>query len=182
MGIPLYSVADGDEDKYESFDVTSDMPWTPRTFMGHVKMSEPKIPLQPNVILQDIPIISDTCTFFDPGDIDQPSYGIPANLKLDTSATLHSQIDPFLDTFSYNHLTGFDEYTDDKLGYTMDKVPKVSRNFNTVAHASTAWHRVMHNDLDPHLLQPYLGFCPVDIIKATLAKTTLLAKMIIRYP
>ena len=51
-----------------------------------------------------------------------------------------------------------------------------------MAHATTAWHRVMHNELDPHLLQPYLGFCPVDIIKATLAKTTQLAKMIIRYP
>ena len=111
MGITLYPVEDGDEDKYEIFDVTSDMPWTPRTFMGHVKKSEATIPLQPNVILQDIPIISDTCTFYDPGDIDQPSYGIPATLKLDTSATIQSQIDPFLDTFSYNHLTASRQQT-----------------------------------------------------------------------
>ena len=41
---------------------------------------------------------------------------------------------------------------------------------------------MMHKDLDPNLLKPYLGFCPVEIIKATLAKTTQLAKLVIRYP
>ncbi len=35
-----------------------------------------------------------------------------------------------------------------------------------------AWHRVIHNELKPEDLQPYLGFRPIEIIKATLEKTT----------
>lgn len=44
------------------------------------------------------------------------------------------------------------------------------------------WHRVVHKDIDPKHLIPYLGFRPLDIIKRTLDVTTQLAKMVIRYP
>jgi hypothetical protein len=182
MGLVLYPVEDGDEDKYEIFDVTSDSPWTPRTFSRDSRIFNVKTPNPSTPLVLDIPFLPGPPSPFDPGDLTLPSFGTPALLQLDTSATILGTTDPFLDTLSYDQLTGFDEYHDDMLGFPMDSVPRASRNFNTYAHATKAWHRVMHKDLDPALLRPYLGYRPLEIIKATLAKTTQLAKMVIRYP
>jgi len=44
------------------------------------------------------------------------------------------------------------------------------------------WHRVKHSELDPSALRQYLGWRPVEIIKATLKHTTQLAKTSITYP
>ena len=48
--------------------------------------------------------------------------------------------------------------------------------------AAKAWHRVIHNELDPTHLQPYLGYRPKRVIQETLKRTTQLAKMIYRHP
>ena len=48
--------------------------------------------------------------------------------------------------------------------------------------ATATWHRVIHKDIDPVLLRPYLGWRPVNIVKKTLAKTTQMARKIIRQP
>ena len=44
------------------------------------------------------------------------------------------------------------------------------------------WHRVDHSTVDPSTLRKYLGWRPVDIVKATLKHTTQLAKTSITYP
>ena len=50
------------------------------------------------------------------------------------------------------------------------------------AYATTKWHRVIHEKIDPVRLQPYLGGRPLRVIKKTLSRTTQMAHMIIRHP
>ena len=52
----------------------------------------------------------------------------------------------------------------------------------TQAYVTTAWHRVLHHEIDPKDLRPYLGWRPTQDVKKTLKKTTQLAMMVIRYP
>ena len=53
---------------------------------------------------------------------------------------------------------------------------------DTRIFATTAWHRVIHREIDPRKLQPYLGWRPIRVIKKTLEKTTQMAKMTLRHP
>ena len=53
---------------------------------------------------------------------------------------------------------------------------------DTQVYATTKWHRVIYQNINPILLRPYLGYRPIDVIKKTLEKTTQLARMIIRQP
>ena len=55
-------------------------------------------------------------------------------------------------------------------------------NDNVQALAMKSWHRVLHQDLDPQKLRPFLGFRPAEIVRKTLSHTTQLARMIIRHP
>ena len=50
------------------------------------------------------------------------------------------------------------------------------------ALAVKSWHRVLHNDLDPQKLRPFLSFRPVEIMHKTLFNTTQLARMITHHP
>jgi hypothetical protein len=50
------------------------------------------------------------------------------------------------------------------------------------AFAMKSWHRVLHKDLDAQKLRPFLAFRPIDIVRKTLANTTQMARLIIRYP
>jgi hypothetical protein len=63
MALVLYPVEDGDEDKYEIFDVTSDTPWTPRHYMHNEQAYQVSTPSTSTSIVQDIPFVS-TKTFF----------------------------------------------------------------------------------------------------------------------
>jgi len=138
MGVALYPVEDGDKDKYEIFNVTSDVPWTPSVFQCDSRIFNTTTPVNPKYIMEDISLVSDTCTFYDPGDTELPSHGLPAKLQLDTYVTLHGHVESFIAQLSYDQLTGYDEYIDDNLGHSMDQVPQVSRNFNTFAFATKA--------------------------------------------
>ena len=53
---------------------------------------------------------------------------------------------------------------------------------NTLTYAVRSWHCINHQQVDPRKLQPFLGWCPLEVIKKTLDCTTQLAKMTIRYP
>jgi hypothetical protein len=58
-------------------------------------------------------------------------------------------------------------------------------NCRSLGHGYTGaqvFYRVLHQNLDPKQLQPYLGYAPLEIIKKTSTKTTQMAKMIIRAP
>ena len=47
--------------------------------------------------------------------------------------------------------------------------------------AAATWHRVIHKDIDPNILRPFLAFRPKKVVEKTLEKTTQLAKMTIRH-
>ena len=57
-----------------------------------------------------------------------------------------------------------------------------SAHTSAQAFALKTWHRVLHKDLDPRKLRPFLGFRPAEIVRKTLENTTQLARMIIRHP
>ena len=53
---------------------------------------------------------------------------------------------------------------------------------DTRVFAARAWNRVIHKELNPASLRPYLGFRPVRSIKKTLERTTQMAKINIKAP
>ena len=72
---------------------------------------------------------------------------------------------------SLNHLTS-------KL-ITMDSsIPFM----DTHVYATRAWHRVIHKEIDPRHIRPYLGWRSLKVVKRTLTRTTQMARMCIRYP
>lgn len=50
------------------------------------------------------------------------------------------------------------------------------------ANAMKTWHRIIHFDIDPQKIRPFLAFRPIDTIIKTLANTTQHACLIIRDP
>jgi hypothetical protein len=141
--------------------------------------------------------------FFDPSDHEFPSLGKPLDIPFQPSyVVMCDESDPmsedmpedtnhiaqFVNNLSYEQLTGYDEFDDEDAGYPISDLERVSRAFDSRVFAVQAsskmpsWHRVKHLEIDPTLLQPYLGYRPLRIIKKTLEKTTQLAKMTIYYP
>ena len=55
-------------------------------------------------------------------------------------------------------------------------------SFDSRVYAVASWHRVLHKNLEPRQLQPYLGFAPLDVIHNMLDSTTQMAKMILGAP
>ena len=68
-----------------------------------------------------------------------------------------------------------------KLGEVV-QCPLVNANPSNLAQAVSTWHRTNYKLLDPELIQPYLAYRPLEVVKKTLEKTTQLAKMIVRFP
>ena len=48
--------------------------------------------------------------------------------------------------------------------------------------AVASWHRVLHKNLEPKQVRPYLGYAPLKVIQKTLSRNTQMAKMIICAP
>jgi hypothetical protein len=48
--------------------------------------------------------------------------------------------------------------------------------------AMKSWHIILLKELDAQKLRAFLGFRPIDIVRKTLANTTQMARLIIRYP
>jgi hypothetical protein len=48
--------------------------------------------------------------------------------------------------------------------------------------ATATWHKVTYQDMNPEGLRQYLGWRPTQVVKKTLARTTQMARMIIRHP
>jgi len=112
--------------------------------------------------------------------------------------TKSSPADDLLSYLTSRELTGYDNYDGYYDGYpTPDMVEDVpvsqltdlfnleehpTDGFDSLLYAVASWHRVLHKNLDPQQLQPYLGYAPLKVIRRTLARTTQLAKMVIRTP
>ena len=96
MGVTLYPVEDGDEDKYEIFDITSDQPWVPRSFQTKSMACNVTTPPTSKTLICNIPNVSDSLTYFDPKDGEVESLG--NNIQL--------QIAPFVEALTYHQVTG----------------------------------------------------------------------------
>ena len=120
----------------------------------------------------------------------------------------HDTINNLLINMSYREITGYEDYDGYYDGYpvcyhshpTEDQeephVPTLGVHQTSAVHmvdtepgpfdsrgfATRSWHRVLHENLHPSKLQPYLGFAPLRVISKTLSRTTQMAKMVIRYP
>ena len=73
---------------------------------------------------------------------------------------------------SYRKLTGFEH----------DHKEDVTEHFDSHRFAVGTWRHVKDQDIDPKLVQPYLAFRALEVVKKTLEKTTQLGKMIVCYP
>jgi Reverse transcriptase (RNA-dependent DNA polymerase) len=136
---------------------------------------------------------------YDPTDDDLVSYGFVVENLLSVPETTSNSTDHFLSYLTYRELTGYDEYDGFYDGYpaadTQLMVPEIEFSalfstkdppsfdtFDSRVFAVASWHRVLHQNLDPTQIQPYLGFAPIEVIKKTLERTTQMAKMILRAP
>jgi Reverse transcriptase (RNA-dependent DNA polymerase) len=136
---------------------------------------------------------------YDPTDDDMVSYGFVVEKLLSVPEITSNSTDYFLSFLTYRELTGYDEYDGFYDGYppsdTHLVVPEIEFStlfatkdppsldtFDSRVFAVASWHRVLHQNLDPKQIQPYLGFAPIEVIKKTLERTTQMAKMILRAP
>ena len=96
-----------------------------------------------------------------------------------------SDVDEFLRHLTYEDLTANQTTNPEYFGYpSIDKDDDDTSNdhFDTFAFAMKSWHRVLYDQIDPKKVQPYLGFRPLAMVKATLQATTQMARMVIRSP
>jgi hypothetical protein len=112
-----------------------------------------------------------------------------------------SLADDLIVDLNYKELTGYNEYDGYYDGYhnlydayrnTQDNPsdkPMASsvlnigeETFDMRSFAVASWERILHGNLNPRQLQPYLGWAPLHVIRKTLEVTTQMAKMVIRYP
>ena len=114
----------------------------------------------------------------------------------------HKDTTNLLDAMTYEELTGQHNFNCEHAGYphflnhvceeNQDVTINLPNQLNLIdpskpmmdtrIFATTAWHRVIHKEIDPRRLQPYLGYRPIRVIKKTLEKTTQMAKMTLRHP
>ena len=195
---------------YDVFEITNgNVPWTPARFRGQTPQIEPQLldesssftPLVPETSV--FSSLSEDLYFYDPLDAKTDpalEHLIPADIHFDvnhvlmskapddpTSDHLSDEVNVFLAHLSYDRLTGKDtgekappEYPD--LGDIESSFAMFNTTYDSYAYATASWHRVIHDQIDPADLRPYLGYRPLDIIKKTLEHSTQMAKMIIRYP
>ena len=93
----------------------------------------------------------------------------------------------FLSNLSFLQLTGHEDIDTEEMSLppiepVESPYAMYNDTYDSYAFAVTSWHRVLHDNLDPKEIQPYLGYRPLDIIKKTLKQTTQMAKMIYRAP
>ena len=204
MGFEILEITDDDfdgkgEPLYDVFEITGADQWKPARFRDtpinnvttDLPSEEPKCEdsVQPQTITDQY--------YFDPEDALQETKFSPANLSVDKNHILshdefHSgnfepnNVDVFLTHLAFDELTGHEETKSEYYGYPAIQDPQSSSeifdDFNSFAFATASWHRVMYDQIDPKKVSPYLAFRPLDIVKATLASTTQLARMTIRHP
>ena len=155
MGFELLPVTDGDEDLYDIFTVTCSDKWNPH-----------EIHINPN----------DYDRYYDPSDTLVSDSDYPASLNhLSLLEANTGDNDPQDDPDCHKN-----DYDCHNVHYDVTNMSQSLMESYVLATAT--WHRVIHKDIDPALLRPYLGWRPLKIVKRTLARATQMARMIIRQP
>ena len=109
------------------------------------------------------------------------------NFALQSENPSVNAVDHMLCTMTLGELTGKHKHHTEELGLPPLEDPKPGNpmfgpGFDTFAYATSTWHRVIHDQIDPQEVVPYLGRRPLEVVKQTLKHTTQLAEMIIRSP
>ena len=78
--------------------------------------------------------------------------------------------------------SSFNDFSEDVTINSLNFLDSKEPIMNTNVLATRAWHRVIHKEIDPRHLRPYLGWRSLRVVKKTLARTTQMARMSIRYP
>ena len=140
--------------------------------------------------------------YFDPSDeeIKRPGRVVANLLSVPVYDDMENYtVDNLVTYLSYRDLTGYEEFDmpcyEGYPGCTLEE-PIPDEDFSTLfarqeldpeifdtrLFAVASWHRVLHKNLDPSEIQPYLGYAPLKVIRKTLDVTTQNAKMILRTP
>ena len=165
------------------------------------KAPEPAAPDVTGVYNYMLPIVPSEpeLYFFDPEDAKVVTLGHAAKLAIKKEYPQDTPADDLLAHLNYRELTGYESYDGYYDGYPETErhtsscatvethVPSVldiseDDAFDTRTYAVASWHRVLHDNVRPEQLRPYLGWAPLRVIKKTIAVTTQMAKMVIRYP
>ena len=162
MGFEILPMEDGDEDKYETFTITSPEKWNPHKF-------------------QNATYHASTISDADTKGSNTPTETPPTPLNPVTSSKL-------LNAMTYEELTGQHKFNCEHAGYPAylnhEDIQDLSLNMSnkidlmdpkipamdTSIYATTAWHRVIHKEIDPRKLRPFLGFRPKRVIRRILEK------------
>src|SRR4051794_25699190 len=91
MGLKLYPVEEGDEERYEVFTITFHEPWKPRAYQEgkSAYMTQNATNEKPHKIIQNVQIEGNNLNYYDPSDNDEPIYGTEAELTFDDQAVLN---------------------------------------------------------------------------------------------
>src|SRR5687768_3096974 len=156
MGFEILPIEDGDEEIFEIFTITTPVRWTPQRFVHD--------PIQSDTL-----DIAETPTATYTVHTDSPADTAPEHQEFshDETRSQDSQEEPQPPIFD---LVKFD--------FVHSKEPMIE----TQVFATSTWHRVIHQNIDPMQLRPYLGWRPLSVVKRTLENTTQMARMIIRHP
>jgi hypothetical protein len=166
---------------------------------AHAKDHVTKTPLACDIYDYTVPLPPSKSEpyYFDPDDAKLVSLGHAAQLSLNREIPNDTPADVLLARLNYEELTGYKDYDgyyhgygDSYDAYSAPESPTPLQSvldtsdtpFDTRAFAAKAWHRVIHGQLNPRQVQPFLGWAPLHVVKKTLEVTTQIAKMIIRLP
>ena len=192
MGFEILPITDQDmhngEPIYDVFEITSSQIWKPARYRTEQKTHVAKLSAEPCRQL----------TYFDPSDeaLEEPNMINVAKIEPDWEAialmdeskfTQYQEhdddiVNTFLAQLTFEELTAKEPTMPEYIGYPKLDEPDANAHFDSYAYATASWHRVIHDQLDPAQVAPYLGYRPLDVVRETIRTTTQLAKMIIRYP
>lgn len=177
MGFEILPNEEGDDDRYDIITITSSEKWVPHKFQTD------KYPTN-DLVTIDTSIMKET------------------NDNMSSALLSPKSTTNLLNAMSYEELTSQHNFNCESAGYphflnhVNEDVQELSINmcsqFNlldpqkpimdTHIFATSAWHRVIHREIDPKQLQPFLEYRPLRVIKKTLQRTTQMAKMTLRHP
>ena len=175
MGFEILPIEEGDEDRYDVITITSPERWIPNRFRGDT------------VSVQTATSDCDTsdpwysCDSPTPLFISQESTKLLGNMTTEELVGQHRFNCEHAGYPSYLNYCGNDNVTSDTtLGLSV--IDPTLPELDTRVFTTRAWHRVIHKELNPALLRPYLGYRPTAIVKKTLDRTTQMAQVTIRTP
>lgn len=152
MGFEILPIEPDDEERFDMFTVTGPDKWRPSKFING---------------------------YYDPSDsivVAEADEGYPALLNHTSQMDINGPSEPNVNQNDLNDPKNGHDQHNDQFDMTSMTQPIIESHILSTA----TWHRVIHKDISPTLLRPYLGYRPTAVVKKTLERTTQMARMILR--